>query len=317
MKRIASFAILGALAVAPAVRAAEVSYYQLPHNAFPHDVAPGANGIVWYSGQQLGVLGRFDPAAGKAEHIPLGRGSAPHGVIVGKDGMVWLTDGGQNAIVRYDPGTKAIKVFPLPSNFPNANLNTAAIDKSGTVWFTGQSGVYGRVDPATGKVDAWAAPHGPGAYGITVTPNGEVWYASLAGDHIAQIDVKTGAASVVEPPRRRMGPRRIWSDSKGMLWVSFWTAGGIGRYDTAKKTWTHYPMPKSKSGTYAVYVDDKDRVWATDWQANALQMFDPATESYATFPSDRQGSGVRQLLGRPGETWGGESGNDRLVVVRD
>jgi streptogramin lyase len=26
---------------------------------------------------------------------------------------------------------------------------------------------------------------------------------------------------------------------------------------------------------------------------------------------------VRQLAGRPGEVWGGESGADRLVVVRD
>jgi streptogramin lyase len=26
-------------------------------------------------------------------------------------------------------------------------------------------------------------------------------------------------------------------------------------------------------------------------------------------------AGVRQILGRKGETWGAESGNDRLVVV--
>jgi len=102
-----------------------------------------------------------------------------------------------------------------------------------------------------------------------------------------------------------------------MLWVSFWNAGGIGRYDTTQKTWTHYPMPKSKSGTYAVYVDNQDRVWATDWQANAVQRFDPASESYSTFASDRRGAEIRQLNGRPGETWGGESGNDRLIVVRD
>ena len=298
-------------------QAAQVTFYQLPQNAFPHDVAPGANGIVWYSGQQLGVLGRFDPATGTAEQIPLGRSSAPHGVIVAPDGAVWLNDGGQNALVRFEPSTRAMKVFPLPSNFPHANLNTAVVDKTGVVWFTGQSGVYGRVDPVSGKVDAWAAPRGFGPYGITMRPSGEIWYASLAGDHIAHIDRSTGMATVVEPPRKGVGPRRIWSDSKGMLWSSFWNAGGVGRYDPDKKTWTHYPMPRSRSGTYAVYVDHKDRVWATDWQANALQMFDPATESYTTFASNRQGSGVRQLLGRPGETWGGESGNDRLVVVRD
>jgi len=297
--------------------AAQVTYYQLPQGAFPHDVSPGANGMVWYSGQTKGVLGIFDPKTGKAEHVPLGPGSAPHGVTQGPDGAAWLTDGGQNAIVRFDPVTRAIKTFPLPRDFARANLNTGTFDKEGIYWFTGQSGVYGRVDPNSGKVDAWAAPRGYGAYGITVTPSGDVWYASLGSDHIAKIDRTSGKATVVEPPRKGTGPRRIWSDSKGNLWASFWNAGGIGKYDPVKQTWTHYPMPQSRSSTYSVYVDDKDKVWATDWQANAIQRFDPDTETYQTFPSDKRGASIRQMLGRPGEAWGGESGNDRLVVVRD
>ena len=102
-----------------------------------------------------------------------------------------------------------------------------------------------------------------------------------------------------------------------MLWVSFWTAGGIGRYDPAAKSWRVFAMPKSAAGTYAVYVDDQDRVWATDWLANTIQRFDPVSESFTSFPSDRRGANVRQLLGRHGEIWGGESGTDRLVVIRD
>ncbi|HTS42229.1 MAG TPA: lyase [Xanthobacteraceae bacterium] len=297
--------------------AASVNFYQLPSNAYPHDVAPAADGAVWYSGQRLGVLGRFDPKTGKAEHIPLGPNSAPHGVIVGPDGAPWLTDGGHNAIVRVDPKTYVVRLFPLPKEFPGANLNTAVFDKRGILWFTGQGGVYGRVNPMIGKVEAWQAPKGYGPYGITVTPAGQIWYASLASDFIAQIDPATGASAVVEPPKRGAGPRRIWSDSKGILWVSLWNAGGLGRYDPAAKSWSVYPMPVSRTGTYAVYVDDKDRVWATDWQANAIQRFDTKTEKFDTFPSDKPRANVRQLLGRPGEIWGGESGTDRLVVVRD
>jgi virginiamycin B lyase len=300
-----------------AAQAAQVSFYQLPSGSYPHDVAPAADGTVWFSGQARGFAGHFDPATGSLDRIQLGSGAAPHGVIIGPDGAPWFTDGGQNAIARVDPKTRAVTLFRLPPQFARANLNTAAFDKTGLLWFTGQNGVHGRVDPRTGKVDAWASPRGQGPYGITVTPAGDIWYASLAGDHIAQIDRATGAATVVEPPRRGMGPRRIWADSKGMLWVSFWTAGGIGRYDPAAKLWTHYPMPRSKAGTYAVYVDEKDRVWATDWVANAIQRFDPESERYTTFPSDRRNANVRQMLGRSGETWGGESGTDRLVVIRD
>lgn len=297
--------------------AASVSFYQLPEGAYPHDVAPAVDGAVWYSGQRLGVLGRFDPKTGKVEHIPLGTGSAPHGVIVAPDGAPWLTDGGLNAMVRVDPKNRSVQVYPLPKEFPRANLNTAVFDKRGILWFTGQNGVYGRVDPKTGQVDAWKAPKGYGPYGITLTPSGQIWYCSLASDFIAQVDLVTGASTVVEPPKAGVGPRRIWSDSKGMLWTSLWHNGGLGKYDPGSKTWTLYPMPVSKSSTYSVYVDDKDRIWATDWQANAIQRFDPKTERYETFPSDKQGARVRQMLGRPGEAWGGESGTDRLVVVRD
>jgi virginiamycin B lyase len=65
-----------------------------------------------------------------------------------------------------------------------------------------------------------------------------------------------------------------------------------------------------------VYVDDKDRVWLSDFGANTLVLFDPGTEAFRSFPLDGPDASVRQLLGRPGEVWGAESGADRLVVVR-
>src|SRR5271169_2837942 len=308
---VAAVAML-ALGLEPA-SAADVSYFDVPQGAHPHDVAPAPDGMVWYTAQSQGALGILDPKTGKVTQIPLGPHAAPHGVIVGPDRAAWVTEGGQNAIARVDPASKAVKLFPLPANFPDANLNTATFDRKGILWFTGQNGVYGRVDPATGKVEAWKAPKGSGPYGITTTPNGEVWYASLAGDHIAKIDTVSGDALVVPPPRPGVGPRRIWSDSKGLLWVSFWLTGEIARFDPMAKAWKVWPLPKRKSGCYAIYVDDKDKIWVSDFIANAIYRFDPVTEKFESFPSDRRGASVRQLSGRRGEVWGAESGTDRLV----
>jgi virginiamycin B lyase len=305
------------LAFACTAQAAQVKYYATPAGSHPHDVAPAPDGTVWYTGQHAGNVGRLDPSTGKIEIIPLGEGSRPHGVIVGPDGGAWITDGGLNANLRVDPKTKEVKVFRLPEELGNANLNTGTFDRKGIYWFTGQNGVYGRVDPATGKVEAWKAPKGRGPYGITTTPAGEVWYASLAGDHIARVDIVSGEATVVEPPRPGVGPRRIWADSKGLLWVSFWHSGEVARYDPVAKVWKTWQLPNSKSGCYSVYVDEKDRVWLTDFMANAIVRFDPSTEKFESFPSDRRGASVRQMLGRPGEVWGAESGTNRLVVIRD
>jgi virginiamycin B lyase len=316
MVRVVAITVMLAFGFAPAA-AADVSYYDVPHGAHPHDVAPAPDGTVWYTAQSQGAIGILDPKTGNATQISLGKGAAPHGVIIGPDRAAWVTEGGQNAIARVDPVNKAVKLYPLPANFPDANLNTATFDRKGILWFTGQNGVYGRVDPASGKVDAWKAPKGAGPYGITTTPNGDVWYASLAGDHIAKIDTVSGDAMVVPPPKAGAGPRRIWSDSKGLLWVSFWHTGEVGRFDPIAKTWKVWALPKSGAGCYAVYVDDKDKIWLTDFLANAVVRFDPATEKFDSFPSSKRGASVRQLNGRPGEVWGAESGTDRLVVVRE
>jgi virginiamycin B lyase len=305
------------MSVAMLACAAEVRYYPVPKGSRPHDVAPAPDGTVWYTSQPRGELGRLDPKTGKIEQIPLGRGSSPHGVIIGPDGAAWVTDGGQNAIVRVDPATRAVKLYPLPDGTAYANLNTAAFDRSGVLWYTGQSGYYGSVDPKTGQVKVWDAPQGRGPYGIAATPAGEIYYASLAGNHIARIDTATGNSTIIEPPTKGQGARRVWPDSKGRIWVSEWSSGNLSMYDPKDKSWKQWKPPGDKPRTYSVWVDAKDKVWITEWTANAILRFDPDTQKFEAFPSNQDGAAVRQMLGRPGEAWGAESGNDRLVVVID
>ena len=309
--------MLVVLAGTPWIAGAAPRYYDVGAGSGPHDVAasPAPGGPVYYTGQRNGTLGILDPATGLVVEVKLGARSAPHGVIVGPDGAPWITDSGLNAIVRVDPVTRAVKAWPLPADAAGANLNTATFDRRGRIWFTGQSGWYGRLDPATGDMKAWRAPRGYGPYGIATTPGGDVWYASLAGNHIARIDVESGVATPVDPPTSGQGARRVWSDSKGRLWVSYWNTGQVGRYDPAAKAWREWKLPGDAPRAYSVWVDDRDAVWLTEWSSNAIVRFDPVAGRFESFPSDRPRANVRQMLGRAGEAWGAESGTDRLVVV--
>lgn len=269
------------------------------------------------TGQRDGTLGHLDPTTGDVRTIDLGAGSAPHGVIVGPDGHAWITDGGLNAIVRVDASTDEVTAFPLPADRRGANLNTAVFDGDGVLWFTGQTGVYGRLDPSTGEMAVFDAPGGRGPYGIAVTPSGEVWYASLAGSHIARVDRTTGQATVVEPSTPNQGARRVWSDSTGRIWVSEWNAGQVSVHDPSTGDWKAWPLPGSGPQAYAVYVDERDIVWLTDFGANAIVRFDPTTERFDPIELPSSAAAVRQLLGRPGEIWGAESARDKLVVVTE
>ncbi len=293
-----------------------VQSFPVPAGAHPHDVAPAPDGTVWYTAQHQGALGRLDPKTGKTEHVPLGRGSAPHGVIVAADGLAWVTDSGLNAMVSVDPKSLKVTVYPLPGDSGYANMNTPAIDARGQVWFTGQSGVYGRVDPKTGEVKVFKAPRGRGPYGMHQTPDGVVWFSSLAGSYIARVDSATGKLEVFDPPTKDAGVRRVWSDSKGVLWGSHWNTGQLSRFDPKSKQWKEWKLPGSDPAAYAVYVDETDKIWLSDFGANAMLRFDPATEKFESFAIPRDGAKVRQILGRKGEVWTPESGTDRLTVYR-
>ena len=293
-----------------------IQEFPVPSGSRPHDVAPALDGGVWYTAQRLGELGWLDPATGATHHIPLGAGSAPHGVIVGPDGAPWITDSGLNAIVRVDPDTEEVQLFPLPPDRRNANLNTAVFDMQGMLWFTGQNGVYGRLDPASGEMAVFTAPFGRGPYGITSTAQGVIYYASLAGSYVGRVAAQDGAVSVLEPPTPNQGARRVWADSGGKIWVSEWDAGQVAVYDPDLDRWREWQLPGDNPQAYAVYVDEEDHVWLSDFGGNALVRFDPEVEEFTVFPLPSANAQVRQILGRPGEVWGAESGADKLVVIR-
>ena len=307
-----------------------IKEYSVPEGSRPHDVAPATSmlyvtnnvsknllkDIIWYTAQASSELGKLNTTSGETSHIFLGEGSAPHGVIAGPDGAPWITDGGLNAIVRVDPFTENVTTYSLPQGVGYANLNTATFDNNGTLWFTGQSGIYGRLFPSTGAIEIFNAPKGPGPYGITTTPNGSIYYASLAGSYIGFIDTKTGEVTVLEPPTADQGARRVWSDSHENIWVSEWNSGKLGMYNSQMDLWKEWNLPGNNPKPYAVYVDTNDKVWISDFGSNSMYRFDPLDESFSKLDIPSPGANIRQILGVEGEIWGAESGTNRLLLIK-
>jgi virginiamycin B lyase len=138
----------------------------------------------------------------------------------------------------------------------------------------------------------------------------------LAGSYLGEVDRSTGGVRVIDPPTAGAGLRRVWSDSRGRLWVSEWNAGQVARYDPETEEWREWPLPGDAPQAYSVYVDEADIVWLTDFASNAIVRFDPASETFTRFLAESQPAEVRQMLGREGEVWGAESAADQLVVIR-
>jgi virginiamycin B lyase len=87
-------------------------------------------------------------------------------------------------------------------------------------------------------------------------------------------------------------------------------------YDPAADKWQEWHLPGPNPMPYAVYVDNKGIVWLSDFGSNALAKFDPTKQGFEVLKLPTPNANVRQILGRPGQIWGAESGADRLVVIR-
>ena len=151
---------------------------------------------------------------------------------------------------------------------------------------------------------------------MTTTPDGNVWFVSFANSYLGQVDRATGNVKVIEPPVPNTGVRRVWSDSKGDLWMSEWNGGQISHYSPSTGKWERIPLPGNPRATlYAVYVDNRDVVWVSNWADNKTYAYDPKTKSFSSVPGSKANAAIRQILGINGAVYLPESGNAAITVV--
>ena len=203
-----------AVGAQPARRTSTSHEARTPHDVAPPRLTPG--GPSTYTAQ------KHREARHPRRRRPAVRGdlrsdtnSAPHGVIVGPDGAPWITDGGQNAIVRVDPKTRAVQRVAAAARTPSyANLNTLTFDRRARVWFTGQSGYLRpprsrdrRHEGMEGAARARCLRHHDhaGRRRLLRVARGQSHRAHRRRDR---------QATVIEPPTKDQGARRVWSDSQ-------------------------------------------------------------------------------------------------------
>ena len=160
-----------------------------------------------------GSSGWLDPANGNVREIALGPARAARRHRRARRGA-WITDGGLNAIVRVDPETER-------SGLPATRLGAGRQPEHGGLRWRWRALVH-RTDrlvrapgSGSGEMEVFAAPRGWGPYGITATPDGEIYYSSLAGSYLGAVDRASGEVRAIDPPTAGAGAARTWADSTG------------------------------------------------------------------------------------------------------
>ena len=199
----------------------------------------------------------------RSTQIPLGKDAAPHGVIVGPDRAAWITEGGQNAIARVDPATKAVKLFPLPKEFPQRQSqhrdlrpqrHSLVHRAERRLWPRRSGDRQGRcLEGAEGRR---ALRHHHDAERRRLVRLAR--RRSHRQDRHRERRCADGAAAQAG---RRPAPHLVGFQGPAVGELLEYRRGRPLR--SGRQGWKVWSLPNSKEGCYAVYVDDKDKVWLT------------------------------------------------------
>ena len=262
----------------------------------PHDPLAARDGSVWWTGQWSSKLGRLSPSTGAMTEYWLPDDSGPHGLAEDAAGNVWFTGISQNYIGMLNPKTRAVTAYPLSEG---RGPHTPIFDQNGTLWFTMQSGMVGRLIPATGDMRIMATPTANTyPYGIVVNSKGVPWYVDFRGNRIGRVDPDTMEIQEFTLPDPDARPRRIAITPDDVIWYTDYARGYLGRFDPvtgAVREWASPGGPESRPYGIATVGNV---VWYSESSVrpNTLVRFDTETERFQTWIIPSGGGVVRNMM---------------------
>lgn len=266
----------------------------------------GYPGEIWIAASYDNKIIRFDTATTEIrEYAILGENSWPFNIAIGPDKHIWFTQRAGGKIGRLNPSSGKVKDFELPTK--HSGPAGLAIDQSnGTVWFTqAYADGIGRLDPSTGKVQEFKMGtqssgmiNGPA--GLTIAPDGGVWFAKLEGK-LGHIAPGSSVIDLVDVPAGAARPAGIIAGDNGDIWTMALDGNQILRYQATDKHFTVYPIPVGSADTFpskpplaktsrpfGLALDSKGNFWFSQQFTGQLGVLDMAGPELKLFSPGRK-----------------------------
>jgi virginiamycin B lyase len=221
-------------------RTGEVTEYKMPDPkaSDPHTPVFDQQGVLWFTVQGGNFVGRLDPRTGKIDlKLVATRDALPYGMGINGKGIPFFCEFGTNKIARIDPKTMEITEYKLPESARPRRMAIAADDK---IYFTDfEGGHLGRLDPATGAVKMWPSPAGSQSspYGITITPDGMVWYSEAGPEPntIVRFDPRTETFASAKIPSGGGVVRNMAATPDGRVYLACSGVNKVGIVEPKEK----------------------------------------------------------------------------------
>lgn len=220
--------------------------YELDPGTNPHNCIVDAQGMVWYSGNRNGTIGKLDPRTGALTRYPIPDTTVrdPHTMVFDKQGNIWFTAQQSNAIGHFNVRTGKFRIVkpPLPEGRRSTN-----------------------------------------PYGIVLDSKGRPWVNLFATNMLATVDPETFELTTYPLANEGTRNRRIAVTSDDKIFYVDYARGYLGKFDPVTKKVSEWALPGGpRSLPYGMTADDRDRIWIaeTGLQPNRLVGFDPRTEKF-------------------------------------
>ncbi len=130
---------------------------------------------------------------------------------------------------------------------------------SGAVWFTTAAGELGSLDPSSSAVGYYALPSSSHVLGVTVAPDGKVWFTDRATPAIGSLDPVTGDVYLWPIPGG-VQPLKIAVAPPEHIWFIDREADLVGFLRPSANEFTLYPLPPNSYPVDLALADD-GTVW--------------------------------------------------------
>jgi virginiamycin B lyase len=255
------------------VVAAATTIYSVPNGGSydASNVVVANDGSVWSASGTENVIALLSADGSSIRRWPLPASTTPSSLLLDSDGTVWFTELAGFKVGHLDPATNTLTEWPDGTRRPTNLIRL----QDGTFWLSETGAYLARFDPGK-NVFSYFRPASTNTLSyLWMDPDGSLFTCDFSAYGILKFSPDGASATRWNLPVDLFyAPSKIVRMEDGLLWISFWGSGQLGRFDDETNELAIFDLPAG-SRPYDLQPY-RGRILYSEQAAGHIGVFDPS-----------------------------------------